>query len=232
MSNRVWICLGVWMLASCSSSSQPAVSQPVQNDPPPAVAPAPTQPAPTAPTAPKLPKEIAPDQPSTNVEDPRAPGTPHPAHRCKANADCTNSCSLGAVNTHWYAIHYPDGDRCQDGCTSKGFEAPQCHEGSCVAYQMGKRVEECTQLAPAYPKGRRIRPEHSCQVREDCTTTCQFGAVNQKYYTAHKQDFPDCRDGCSSKGTDSPECQEGLCVGYRFGNPDPLCTSKPMVATP
>lgn len=36
-----------------------------------------------------------------------------------------------------------------------------------------------------------------------------------------------CEDGCTGKGAEPPRCQDGGCVAYRLGAPDPLCTRKP-----
>ncbi len=69
-----------------------------------------------------------------------------PARRaCTTDADCTNSCSEGAVNALWLAWKHPKGDGCEDGCDSKTMASPRCVESLCVAFDhKGKQVDDCT----------------------------------------------------------------------------------------
>lgn len=66
---------------------------------------------------------------------------------CTVDDECTNSCSLGAVNRQWLdATLTVD---CEDGCADVDAGPPRCEQGSCVAYLNGRfrsaaRRDECT----------------------------------------------------------------------------------------
>lgn len=51
---------------------------------------------------------------------------------CVTDADCTNSCSLGAVNAAWYAA--AGVDECEDGCADADALPARCDAGGCVAF--------------------------------------------------------------------------------------------------
>ncbi len=207
------LCLGIFV--GCTATTKPPVNTGDTTKK------AQPQPAPTPPQEPTIIEPEPEPEPETR-QDPNAEADP--AHRCRLHDDCTNSCSLGAVNRYWYEIHYPDGDRCEDGCTSKGFEAPRCEQGTCVAYRQGSKEPSCTQQPVKY-RAVEIPKKFSCSTAKDCHVTCSLGAINQAYFES-LTDFRDCRDGCSSVGTDWPQCQNGLCVSYRLGNPSPHCTQR------
>jgi hypothetical protein len=64
---------------------------------------------------------------------------------CAVDGDCVNSCGLGAVNRHWFAAEYPQGDTCEDGCANQISAPPRCIDGGCVAFDVdGHRVDYCT----------------------------------------------------------------------------------------
>ncbi|MFO0631473.1 MAG: hypothetical protein U0168_01345 [Nannocystaceae bacterium] len=44
----------------------------------------------------------------------------------------------------WHTAVYPGGEACEDGCTSKGTDAPRCEASTCVAYRGGARDPGCT----------------------------------------------------------------------------------------
>jgi hypothetical protein len=78
-----------------------------------------------------------------------APAPPDPNARwaCAKDADCTMSCSQGAVNLAWYK-RQPPGSECHDGCAGKGMHA-RCLEGKCVAFDyQNQRADDCTNRPP------------------------------------------------------------------------------------
>lgn len=79
---------------------------------------------------------------------PPQPTTPDPDARfaCTKNGDCVASCRHGAVARAWHEAAYPDGEACEDGCTSKGTEPPMCVNGGCVARRAGQDDPLCTRL--------------------------------------------------------------------------------------
>ena len=68
---------------------------------------------------------------------------PGPAHVCNSDADCLLSCSLGAVNRHWYERR-TNQTECDDGCEGPDSDPPRCEERLCVAYRAGKKDGSCT----------------------------------------------------------------------------------------
>jgi hypothetical protein len=73
---------------------------------------------------------------------------------CHVDADCMNSCALGAVNRGWYATHGKAFVECQDGCDNQVTAPPSCLEGVCVAFQHNpskpsevRRNDFCTRKA-------------------------------------------------------------------------------------
>jgi len=56
---------------------------------------------------------------------------------CRADADCINSCSRGAVNRDWYRTAHVD--ECHDGCANQLAAPPRCIEQSCVAFARDPR---------------------------------------------------------------------------------------------
>lgn len=126
------------------------------------------------------------------------------------------------MNRSWYARMFPGGEACEDGCTSKGTQAPRCEAGSCVAYAEGERDPLCTRRAVLH-EPQRPGPAHRCQRDDECQLSCTFGAVNTAWYALAPRD--ECRDGCASKGMSS-RCEDGRCVASREGAPDPPCTER------
>ncbi|NUO48385.1 MAG: hypothetical protein HOV80_05965 [Polyangiaceae bacterium] len=67
---------------------------------------------------------------------------------CSVDADCTNSCALGAVSSAWYAAAKVD--ECEDGCANVLAEPPRCIDGGCVAFSQppeggaAKKNDWCT----------------------------------------------------------------------------------------
>jgi hypothetical protein len=162
----------------------------------------------------------------------KAPG----AFGCKVAADCVNSCRHGAVSRTWYRTHYPGGERCKDGCTSKGTEAPRCVAQSCVAYYKGKPSATCTRRQVKVLPG--PGPAHQCTSAAQCMNSCLFGALNARWYqrhTWHKRLDQRCEDGCASKFHGPPRCEERMCTAYlRSTGPKtkprkaPGCTGVPV----
>ncbi len=136
-------------------------------------------------------------------------------HRCAADVECLVSCGHGAVNAAWYMAAHPGGERCEDGCASKGMRA-RCDVDRCVAERAGTRVPECTGLfKPVAPIG----PYHACASDADCRSTCKYGAVN-----AHVGGLvDDCKDGCATGGL-STRCDRGACVTIGDSAVVPACT--------
>ncbi len=211
--------LFLWLPLACTGTSEPVETPPAKTSD---SRQSPARPEPIAAAH----KRDLPPEPHPKLKPPEVvnAGT-HPAHACQKPDDCTSSCSLGAVNKFWYEIHYPDGDACEDGCTSKGFEAPRCEQNVCTSYRQGSLVPECT-AQPVVYRDIQHSPAYRCKTGADCNVTCMFGATNAAYFQQHLAGGPDCRDGCTAKGTEAPQCQNGLCVGYRLGNPQPYCTRK------
>ncbi|MCA9637875.1 MAG: hypothetical protein KC420_17730 [Myxococcales bacterium] len=69
--------------------------------------------------------------------------------------------------------------------------------------------------------------EIACASDDECTSSCSQGAVNRRWYEATFPGGEACEDGCTSKGSESPRCEEGICVAYRLGARDPECTDRP-----
>jgi len=150
-------------------------------------------------------------------------GSIEPEFACAADGDCLNSCNHGAVNATWYAERYPGGERCEDGCTSKGTEPARCIDGLCVAFRLGQRSEECTRRAAEVIPG--PGPAHACAADDDCSVSCAYGAVNREWYSYSVDPAGECKDGCASKGA-SAKCEDGTCVGYLRGERSEGCTHR------
>jgi hypothetical protein len=160
---------------------------------------------------------------SQQVTPPAPSGPIEPEFACTADGDCMNSCHHGAVNRAWYAEKYPGGERCEDGCTSKGTEPARCIDGLCVAFRLGKRSVGCTRLAADVIPG--PGPAHSCATDDDCGMSCLYGAVNNNWYSYSVDRAVECKDGCASKGADA-RCEDGVCVGYLRGERSDGCTRR------
>jgi len=110
----------------------------------------PEAPAPTL--DPRAPTDATPAEPSILERALRDDGRFH----CVSEADCVNSCELGAVNAAWYATLEPLGFiECEDGCADVAAAPPRCEGGRCVAYMEDRRGEDaparrdaCTERAP------------------------------------------------------------------------------------
>ena len=91
--------------------------------------------------APPDPTPAPPPKPPTPTPIPTPPPKPAPAPTqwgCATDADCMNSCAVGAVNRQWYAA--ANVQECEDGCDNQVTAAPRCESGSCVAYQEDPQV--------------------------------------------------------------------------------------------
>jgi hypothetical protein len=162
-------------------------------------------------------------EPASTDRAPDDPTPPDDRIACQHDDDCLASCRHGAVSKAWHIAAYPGEEACEDGCANKGTESPRCEAGSCVAYRDGDRHPVCTRVDRAVLAG--PGPAHRCTVDADCMQTCAHGAINREWFSWH--DFgPDCRDGCTRKGTDPPRCEEGQCVAYHLGTRDDLCTAR------
>jgi hypothetical protein len=64
-----------------------------------------------------------------------------------------------------------------------------------------------------------------CTANAECTASCRHGAVSRAWHTATYPGGEACEDGCTSKGTEPPRCENRACVAYRAGARDPLCTA-------
>ena len=67
------------------------------------------------------------------------------AYQCASSDDCINTCAHGAINRVWYEANREELGECKDGCSSKGFDPPQCTDGICVASFRGEKRDSCTQ---------------------------------------------------------------------------------------
>ncbi len=134
------------------------------------------------------------------------------------------SCRHGAVSRAWHTAVYPGGEACEDGCTSKGTDAPRCEASTCVAYRGGARDPGCTGVVAEPIAG--PGPAHRCGSDDDCVTTCEHGAVNKQWLSW--QTPSDCGGGCTNPGHEPPRCEAGACVAYRGGTPQASCTRKPI----
>lgn len=64
---------------------------------------------------------------------------------CATDADCINSCALGAVAGAWYRRHERSFVECDDGCDNQISGPPRCIDGGCVAFDdQGARRDYCT----------------------------------------------------------------------------------------
>ncbi len=68
---------------------------------------------------------------------------------CTKDADCTQTCALGAVNLEWLRAH-KDADACEDGCSWKGTQVG-CRDGGCVTLTKDGDIDrECTRRTKTY----------------------------------------------------------------------------------
>jgi hypothetical protein len=137
-----------------------------------------------------------------------------------------NSCKHGAVNRRWWQRQYPGDEACEDGCSSKGSEAPRCEQGKCTAYFMGKRSAECTQKQASVLPG--PGPAHRCQADGDCRLSCRYGAVSASWYSWGARG--DCKEGCEEGR--SVLCKGESCVALVGDKVDPQCTRRSIHASP
>lgn len=79
---------------------------------------------------------------------------------------------------------------------------------------------------PPPPQPSSPDPRFACAKNGDCVASCQHGAVARAWYEATYPGGEACEDGCTSKGTEPPRCEEGTCVAYRLGARDPSCTRR------
>ncbi len=182
------------------------------------------KPAPTTPSLATRPTDATTAaKPKPTTATPASRGSaPAAAYACTSAADCENSCSQGAVNLAWYKRTFPGGESCEDGCASKTSGRPRCENKRCVAYNhKGVRTPACTNVAGAIETP---GPAHRCAKDSDCRTSCRYGAVSKQWYSYGAQG--ECKDGCTRKGTQTPKCEQGICVNYYRGKRDPLCTQK------
>lgn len=171
------------------------------------------------------PREATPLEPTPPEPTPREPTPPaaDPRWACTSDDSCIASCRHGAVAKDWYAKQYPGGEACEDGCTSKGTEAPVCREGQCIARRFDADDPGCTATDNPVIEG--PGPAHRCTSDTDCTNDCAYGAVNRAWFEA-LVDPDGCKDGCTSKGTEAARCEDGRCVAYRLGKRDASCTGR------
>jgi hypothetical protein len=159
---------------------------------------------------------------TTSSAKPEPPVAAPTKFGCAGDADCWSSCAHGAVNRRWWEEQYPGGEGCEDGCTSKGSEAPKCEQGSCVAYAFGKRAPECTHVEREVTQG--PGPAHRCSVDGDCRMSCAYGAVNAAWYDS-ASGLSECKDGCAHQ-SNVARCQNGGCVAMAGTIVDPTCTRR------
>jgi hypothetical protein len=56
----------------------------------------------------------------------------------------------------------------------------------------------------------------ACGADEDCTNSCELGAVNARWYeTLEPIGFVECEDGCADVDAAPPRCEDRRCVAYR-----------------
>ena len=191
------------LATACRSSSPPAATD---------------APHVSVPSAQPAQPPIAPAQTATSSAPARTPAAG--SFDCAKDDDCTNSCRHGAVNRRWWEAQYPGGEGCEDGCTSKGSEAPRCEQGRCAAYFMGKPSAECTQKNADVLPG--PGPAHRCGADADCRMSCRYGAVNASWYGWGAKG--ECKDGCDEGR--SARCEAGSCVAMQGAKGDPECTRR------
>ena len=87
----------------------------------------------------------SPGEPAPTGDAPKALGDPQWA--CTADAECVQTCALGAVSKTWLAAH-ADLDTCDDGCSwSSGSIA--CRNGECVTLTESGDIDvSCTKRRP------------------------------------------------------------------------------------
>ncbi|CAN5314406.1 hypothetical protein BH09MYX1_BH09MYX1_15520 [soil metagenome] len=128
-------------------------------------------------------------------------------HACAKDAECTLSCTHGAVNRDWYRKSHPGGEACEDGCAAKGTSVA-CTAGQCVAMRGGAVDSSCTGVVKPVEA---IGPYHRCTSARDCTLTCKYGALNA---ARARSLVDDCDDGCAVHEVD---CRAGSCVAVNHG---------------
>jgi hypothetical protein len=179
----------------------------------------PTREEPPPPAAAPEPEPPPPPEPPPVADDPEGMFT------CQQNRDCVSSCRHGAVNREWYAASYPGGETCEDGCTSKGFEAPRCVAGTCTAFREGAPDPGCTRKSAEVVVG--PGPAHACTADSDCMASCLYGAVNARWYAASPKLRGECKDGCAAAGLEV-RCAQGGCVTFRGERIETGCTRRPI----
>ncbi len=151
-------------------------------------------------------------------------GSNRETYGCKVDADCMNSCALGAVNTSWYAMHAKN-DTCMDGCAGQAASAPRCINQFCTAFQFGQYDASCTKGPKPKDSILLELTKYSCSSDFDCVMSCGQGAVNQTWYKKSGGSKSDCVDGCAADGFDS-KCENHICEAYLEGKKYPGCTRK------
>ncbi len=101
------------------------------------------------------------ESPAKPIPDPTTPSDTTPAPTppvdatqqwvCKQDADCTQTCALGAVSSAWIKAH-PEADECDDGCGWK-YGKQACRDGECVTLSENGDIDaSCTKIL--YPRKR------------------------------------------------------------------------------
>lgn len=95
--------------------------------------PKPPEPAPTTAVDPPQPREPTPSEPAPSEE----------RWVCTKDAECVQTCALGAVNRGWIQAN-PNEDNCDDGCGWKS-NMIACRDGGCVTLTAEGDIDEsCT----------------------------------------------------------------------------------------
>lgn len=127
------------------------------------------------------------------------------------------------MSRSWWERTYPGGEPCEDGCASKGTEAPRCVAGACTAFRGGSVDASCTfrDAAPSASAG----PAHRCSADSDCMMSCEFGALRRDWFEAQGLLRFECKDGCAE--ISDARCRSGACVAERGGRVVEGCTRLP-----
>lgn len=126
------LALGAIAIMACTSTvAEPAAEPPKTTT----AAPAPVEPTPPEPAPTTVAPQVAP------VEAQWV---------CDRDADCAQTCLLGAVNRSWIAAH-PEADTCDDGCGWKNAMIA-CRDRECVTLtETGDIDASCTKKSPREP---------------------------------------------------------------------------------
>lgn len=111
----------------------------------------PSTPQPVAPPE-KQPPVVAKPDPTTPSDTTPAPPAPVDSAQqwaCKTDADCTQTCALGAVSTAWIKAH-PEADGCDDGCGWK-YGKQACRDGECVTLGDNGEIDASCTKRPYTP---------------------------------------------------------------------------------